>query len=78
MAGLAATIHKTYKSARALLPGVFDRFSITPLPTSEAKLCYFVTCLGQQGLNESSIRAYLAGIRHAVTDLPGLWGPPHR
>ena len=38
-------------------------FHITPLPTTEATLCYFIACLGQQGLAHSTIRTYLSGIR---------------
>ena len=38
-------------------------FHITPLPATEATLCYFVTCLGQQGLAHSTIRTYLSGVR---------------
>ena len=34
-----------------------------PLPTTEATLCYFVACLGQQCLAHSTIRTYLSGIR---------------
>ena len=32
------------------------------LLTSEAILCYFVACLGQQGLAHTSIRTYLSGV----------------
>ena len=37
--------------------------SLPYLRTTEASLCYFVACLGQQGLAHSTIRTYLSGIR---------------
>lgn len=55
--------HKTYSVAEKRYLGFCKKFSIVPLPTSEATLCYFVACLGQQGLAHSSIRTYLSGIR---------------
>ena len=38
-------------------------FLITPIPTSENVLCYFVACLSQQNLSTSTIRTYQSGIR---------------
>ena len=63
IADLAASSHKTYQSAERRYLGFCNSFTLHPLPTSEATLCYFVACLGQQGLSESSIRTYLSGIR---------------
>ncbi len=37
----------------------------TPFPVSENLLCYFVAFLAQQGLAPSTIKTYLAGVRHA-------------
>ena len=42
--------------------------------TTEATLCYFIACLGQQGLPHSTICTYLSGIRqfqiaHGYKDL---------
>ena len=47
---------------------------MTSLPATEATLCYFVACLGQQGLAHSTIRTYLSGVRqfqiaHSYKDL---------
>lgn len=38
-------------------------FSLKPFPVSEAVLCYYVACLGQDGLASTSIKTYLSGIR---------------
>ena len=44
----------------------------TPFPVSESLLCCFVTALARQGLAPSTIRTYLASVRHAqiVRGLP--------
>ena len=44
----------------------------TPFPVSESLLCYFVAALARQGLAPSTIRTYLASVRHAqiVRGLP--------
>ena len=44
----------------------------TPFPVSESLLCYFVAALAHQGLAPSTIRTYVAGVRHAqiVRGLP--------
>ena len=39
--------------------------NVDPFPVSESLLCYFVASLGRQGLAPSTIKTYLAGIRHA-------------
>lgn len=36
-----------------------------PFPVSETLLCYFVTSLAQQGCAPSTIKTYLAAVRHA-------------
>lgn len=62
-AALASSTHSTYKTAERRYLSFCSSFHITPLPTTEATLCYFVACLGQQGLAHSTIRTYLSGIR---------------
>ena len=62
-AALAPATHKTYKVAERRYVTFCESFKITPLPVSEGILCYYVACLGQQGLAHSSIRTYLSGIR---------------
>ena len=61
-AGLMPATHKTYLSAERRYLDFCRSFSFVPLPTSEATLCYFVACLGQQGLAHTSIRTYLSGV----------------
>ena len=60
---LATSSHKTYKAAGNKYLTFCNNFSLQPLPSSEALLCYFVACLGQQGLAHSTIRTYLSGVR---------------
>ena len=38
-------------------------FALTPFPVNESILCYFVACLGQQGLSAATIKTYLSGVR---------------
>ena len=62
-AALAASPIKTYKAAEHRYLDFCSKFVIIPLPTLEATLCYFTTCLGQQGISYNTIRTYLSGIR---------------
>ena len=62
-AALAQSSHKTYKVAANKYLAFCESFILSPLPTSEATLCYFTACLGQQGLAHSSICTYISGIR---------------
>ena len=39
------------------------KFGVNPLPANESTLCYYVTWLGQKGLQYSTIRTYLSGVR---------------
>ena len=62
-AALAPTTKKTYKAAERRYLQFCKDFALQPLPTSETLLCYFVACLGQQGLAHSTIKTYLSGVR---------------
>ena len=62
-AALAASTKKTCKAAEHGYLDFCSKFSIISLPTSEATLCYFAACLGQQGISHNTIRTYLSGIR---------------
>ena len=62
-AALATSTHKTYKAAERRYVSFCEKFGVNPLPASESTLCYFVTWLGQEGLQHSTIRTYLSGIR---------------
>ena len=37
---------------------------MSPFPVSETMLCYFVTSLAQEGIAPTTIRTYLAAVRH--------------
>jgi len=63
--------HKTYQSAEC---HYLDCFSLIALPISEATLCSFVVCLGQQGLAEASIHMYLEKV-HQLQISCGLHDP---
>ena len=60
-AALTSATQKTYKAAERRYLQFCKDFSLSPSATSENLLCYFVTCLGQQGLAHSTIRTYLSG-----------------
>ena len=62
-AALAPATHITYQVAECRYVPFCESFGITPLPVSEGTLCYYVACLGQQGLAHTSIRTYLSGVR---------------
>ena len=63
VAGLSSSTHKTCRAAAKRKYRSFcNNFYVTPLPVSESGLCYFVACMGQDGLACSSIRTYLSGI----------------
>ena len=62
-AALTNSTHKTYTSAERRHLNFCKDFSLVPFPVSESTLCYFVACLGQQGLAHSSISTYLSGVR---------------
>lgn len=62
-AALTASTHKTYKAAERRYSKFCLEFSLQPFPASENVLCYYVACLGQQGLAHSTIKTYLSGVR---------------
>ena len=55
-AGLSAASHKTYQVAQHCYLAFCMEFSLASLPTFENILCYFIACLGQQGLTYSSLQ----------------------
>ena len=60
---LTQSTHKTYQATANKYFAFCESFNLKTLPTSEAILCYFTACLGQQGLAQSTIRTYISGIR---------------
>ena len=64
-AGLTESSHRTYGTAEKRYRKFCQDFSLYPFPTNENILCYFVACLGQQGLALATIKTYLSGVRQA-------------
>ena len=63
-AALTASTHRTYRSAETRYLQFCQKFHIKkPIPASEAVLCYYVACLGQEGLAAATIKTYLSGVR---------------
>ena len=62
-AALATSTHKTYRAAERRYVAFCEKFGVKPLPSNENNLCYFVTWLGQEGLQHSTIHTYLSGVR---------------
>ena len=63
--GIAPSTRRTYRAAS----GRFHRFCVdfnvsSPFPVVESTLCYFAAFLAQEGLAPSSIKVYLAAVRH--------------
>lgn len=50
------------QSRREEVPSILQWLLILPFPVTENLLCYFVACMGQEGLACSSIRTHLSGI----------------
>ena len=77
---MTVSTKKTYKSAERRYVKFCTDFNINPFPTNEAILCYYVACLGQEGLVHATIKTYLAGVRQLQLASgfpdPGLTGLP--
>ena len=58
-----AALAQSYQAAAKKYFAFCESFNLSTLPTSEAILCYFTVCLGQQGFAQSAIRTYISGIR---------------
>ena len=73
-AALAKSTHKTYKAAERRYISFCENIGVNPLPANESTLCYFVTWLGQEGLQHSTICTYLSGVRqiHIAHGFPDL------
>ena len=63
-AALASQCIQLIRQQNVNILSFYSNFYITPLPTIEASLCYFVTCLGQQGLAHSTICSYFSPSVH--------------
>ena len=65
MRGVAGSTHRTYQTGSNRFIQFCRDNNTQPFPVSERLLCYFVASLAQQGLAPSTIKVYLAGVRHA-------------
>ena len=75
--GVAESTRRTYAVAWTRYERCCRAEGVNPLPVSEQGLCRFVTTLAVQGLASSSIRNYLAGVRHGQVERGGpdpQWG----
>ena len=64
--GLADSTQRTYRSGlNRYLSFCFAFGVLSPFPVSETLLCYFVTSLAQEGVAPTTIKTYLAAVRHA-------------
>ena len=61
-AGLAKSTHRTYETVGKRYTDFCRDFALNPFPVTELILCYFVACLGQQGLAPTTIKACLSGV----------------
>ena len=59
-AALASSTHKTDKATERRYASFCEKFEVNFLPAIKSTLCYFVTWLGQVGLQHSTICTYLA------------------
>ena len=64
--GIADSTRRTYRSGLNRYLSFCQLFGVeTPFPVSETSLCYFVAALAPEGVAPSTVRTYLAAIRHA-------------
>ena len=64
--GIADSTRRTYQSGLNRYLSFCYVFGVAaPFPVSEALLCYFVTSLAREGVAPSTVRTYLAVVRHA-------------
>lgn len=70
-AGLANSTKKSYQSGANRYIRFCSLFGVTPYPTTEQSLSYFVGYLFQEGLSASTVKGYLSAVRHAQISLHG-------
>ena len=72
--GLANSTKKSYHSGANHYIHFCSLFGVTPYPTTERSLSYFVGYHFQEGLSASTVKGYLSAVRHAQISL-GLGDP---
>ena len=80
--GLAQSSSRSYDSGKRQYLRFCHTVCLTPLPVSEEILCLFVAHLSKSNLQHSTVRSYLAAVRHlqisaalpdpAISSLPRL------
>ena len=74
MAGLAASTQRTYRSGERRYLLFCSMTGESPYPATEHRLTQFIAHLFEQGLGTSTMKGYLAAVRHAQIAL-GLGDP---
>ena len=72
---VATSTERVYGSAQERYKRYCRAAGRQPLPTSERTLCRFVALLATQGVSLTSIKCYLAAVRH--WHIAEGWGDPH-
>ena len=73
--GLANSTHRAYRAGVNRYISFCCLYNVlNPFPVSESMLCYFVVALAREGLAPSTIKTYLAAVRHTQIErgLPDL------
>ena len=71
---LAKSTRQSYGSAKRRYHSFCSMFSMSPLPTNEYVLCKYVSFLASNRVSSTSIKCYLAAIRHLIIE-NGLGDP---
>ncbi len=64
MMGLADSTHKLYAYGVRRFTGICAAAGRTPVPADEDTLCHFAATLAAEGLQNKTIKSYMAGVRH--------------
>ena len=62
--GLAPSTRKSYHAGQSRYHKLCQELRITPIPTSERVLLMFIAYLAKEGIAHTTIKVYLAAIRH--------------
>ena len=75
-AGIAPSTRKNYQTGTRRFTTFCEQFSVSPpFPVSERSLMAFVAFLHWEGLSGSTVKNYLAAVRHSQISLG--WGDPN-
>jgi len=62
--GLAPSTRKSYQAGQSHYHHFCQQLNVTPIPTSERILLMFMSHLAKEGIAHTTIKVYLAAIRH--------------